>query len=184
MFQRFKSIFKILKSLVLKVIIPGVRYARYVGVEVGENCRIYTSSFGSEPWLIKIGNKVTITEKVQILTHDGATWLVEDKKGRREYFNGVEIGNNVFVGVNSIIMPGVKIEDNVIVASGSVVTKSVPEGSIIGGNPARIIGVFENYKKKVLEDYVVRSEMNFDMSYMERTKLESSKNQKKPYLKK
>ena len=176
-------VFKLLISYYHKITKAGNEYAKFLGVKVGNDCRIYTTSFGSEPWLISIGNKVTITSGVQILTHDGGTWLVEDEKGRREYFNGVEIGNNVFVGVNSIIMPGVKIEDNVIVASGRVVTKSVPEGSIIGGNPAKIIGEFKNYKNKVLKDYVSKSELNFNVSYKERTMHESSKNKIKPFLK-
>ena len=58
------------------------------------------------------------------------------------------IGNNVFIGAKSIIMYGVNIGNNVVVAAGSVVTKDVPDGSIVGGNPAKIIGSFDELKEK------------------------------------
>jgi acetyltransferase-like isoleucine patch superfamily enzyme len=146
----------------------GVDYARYKGVKVGDGCRIYTTSFGSEPWMISIGNKVTVTSGVVLLTHDGSTWLMNDEKGRRYLYRRVEIGNNVFIGVNSIIMPGVKIDDNVIVAAGSVVTKSVPSGVIIGGNPAKIIGNYDQYKKEVIKNYISDEDMDRSLNYQER----------------
>jgi len=145
----------------------GVYYARKIGVTVGNNCRIYSATFGSEPFLIEIGNKVTITSGVKILTHDGSTWLINDDKGRRYLYKRVKIGNDVFIGVNSIIMPGVIIEDNVIVAAGSVVTKSIPTGKIVGGNPARIIGEFSQYKKNVLENSISDKDRNKSINYKE-----------------
>ncbi len=159
---------KLLKELFNRVTKSGVEYARYKGVKVGEGCRIYTTSFGSEPWMITVGNKVTITSGVVLLTHDGSTWLMNDENGRRYLYRRVEIGNNVFIGVNSIIMPGVKIDDNVIVAAGSVVTKSVPSGVIIGGNPAKIIGNYDQYKKEVMENYVSDKDMDKSLDYQRR----------------
>lgn len=124
------------------------KLARKTGVNIGKNCRIYTSYFGSEPFLISIGDNVTVTSDVKFITHDGSGWLMKDKKGRRYYYHGISVGNNVFIGVNSIIMPGVKIEDNVVVGAGSVVTKSVPEGCVlVAGVPARIIGRYDDPKK-------------------------------------
>lgn len=159
---------RLLKELFNRVTKSGVEYARYKGVKVGEGCRIYTTSFGSEPWMITVGNKVTITSGVVLLTHDGSTWLMNDENGRRYLYRRVEIGNNVFIGVNSIIMPGVKIDDNVIVAAGSVVTKSVPSGVIIGGNPAKIIGNYDQYKKEVMENYVSDKDMDKSLDYQRR----------------
>ena len=147
----------------------GVQYAKYKGVEVGNDCRVYTRFFGSEPWLIKIGNKVTVSPKVQFITHDGSTWLFEDEKGRRQLYRRVEIGNEVFIGMDSIIMPGVRISSNVIVAAGSVVVKSVPSGTIVGGNPAKIIGDYYNYKERVLANYKSNSEIDFNEDYQTRT---------------
>ncbi|WP_108424730.1 acyltransferase [Flagellimonas amoyensis] len=143
-------------------------YARHLGVEIGKNCRIYIRDFGSEPWLVKIGDKVTVTHGVRFINHDGSTWLISDQKGRRQLFRRISIGNNVFIGMNSIILPGVKIGDNVIIAAGSVVTKSVPSGHIIGGNPAKIIMDFESYRTRALETYVSNQEMDFSKSYKER----------------
>ncbi|HLF51304.1 acyltransferase [Flavobacterium sp.] len=162
------KIIKILKELYTRATKSGVDYARYKGVKVGNNCRIYTTNFGSEPWMISIGNKVTVTSGVIILTHDGSTWLMNDEKGRRYLYRRVEIGNNVFIGVNSIIMPGVKIEDNVIIAAGSIVTKSVPSGVIIAGNPAKIIGNYEAYQKEVLEKYISDKDMDYTLDYQNR----------------
>jgi acetyltransferase-like isoleucine patch superfamily enzyme len=129
-------------------------YAKKIGVRIGKGCRIYTYSFGSEPFLISIGNKVTITKGVTFITHDGSTWLISDKKGRRYLFRRIEIGDNVFIGMNSIILPGIKIGDNVIIAAGSVLTKSIPSNSVVGGNPAKLISTFESYKSKVLKNYI------------------------------
>lgn len=137
-------------------------------MKIGSNCRIYTRSFGSEPWMITIGNKVTITSGVTVLTHDGSVWLMNDEKGRRYLYRRVEIGNNVFIGVNSVIMPGVKIEDNVIITAGSIVTKSVPSGVIIAGNPAKIIGNFDAYQKEVLDTYTSEKDMDYTLDYQNR----------------
>lgn len=162
------KIIKILKELYIRATKSGVDYARYKGVKVGDSCRIYTTSFGSEPWMISIGNKVTITSGVILLTHDGSTWLMNDEKGRRYLYRRVEIGNNIFIGVNSIIMPGVKIEDNVIIAAGSIVTKSVPSGVIIAGNPAKIIGDYDAYQKEVLENYITDKDIDYTLDYQKR----------------
>lgn len=157
-----------LKEIIARLTRSGVGYARYKGVKIGENCRIYTRNFGSEPWMISVGNKVTITSGVKILTHDGSTWLFNDEKGRRYKFNQVIIGNNVFIGVDSIILPGVKIDDYVIVAAGSVVTKSVPSGVIVAGNPAKIIGSYHEFETKALEKFVSNQQMDFSKPYRER----------------
>jgi acetyltransferase-like isoleucine patch superfamily enzyme len=145
-----------------------VKYGRKIGVQIGEGCRIYTTQFGSEPFLIKIGNKVTITSGVKFITHDGSTWLMRDEKGRRYLFQRIDIGNNVFIGVNSIIMPGVKIEDNVIVAAGSIITKSIPSGVIVAGVPAKIIGSYSEIEKRMLDLYFSDKDLNKKLNYEER----------------
>lgn len=67
---------------------------------------------------------------------------------RRSYRLPIRIGDNVFVGTNAIILAGITIENNVIVGAGSVVTKNIPSGSIVAGNPARIIGNISNFTEK------------------------------------
>ena len=143
-------------------------YARYKGVQVGENCRILIKEFGTEPWLITVGDNVTITNGVKLLTHDGSTWLMKDEAGRRYLYRRIKIGNNVFIGANSIILPGVIIDDDVIVAAGSVVTKSVPSGYMVAGNPARKVRDFDEYKSFVLKNYVPDKGLDIRKSYFER----------------
>ena len=75
--------------------------------------------------------------------------LLPDNKTSFSYTKtGIEIFDNVFIGAHAIIMGGIKIGPNVIIAAGSVVTKDVPENSVVGGNPARVIGTFDDYVKK------------------------------------
>lgn len=163
-----KIFVSLLKEFFLRLTKSGVGYAQSKGVTVGSDCRIYTRNFGSEPWMISIGNKVTVTSGVVLLTHDGSTWLMNDQKGRRYLYKRIEIGNNIFIGINSIIMPGVKIEDNVIIAAGSVVTKSIPAGKIVAGNPAKIIGDYNLYREKVLEEYISDNDIDYTLNYKER----------------
>jgi acetyltransferase-like isoleucine patch superfamily enzyme len=138
----------------------GVKLARLLGIEVGTDCRIYSLIWGSEPFLIDIGNRVTITDGVKILTHDGATWLIRNSDGKRyQKYSPVKIGDDVFIGINSIIMPGVVIGNKVIIAAGSVVTKDVPNYSIYGGNPAQKICTYAEYEEKVFKTFVNDKEL-------------------------
>jgi acetyltransferase-like isoleucine patch superfamily enzyme len=161
--------FKKITSLVRQAFMSPENHARRLGVEIGYDCRIYTKSWGSEPFLVKIGNKVTITSGVKILTHDGATWLIHNENGvRYQRYAPVNIGNNVFIGINSIIMPGVNIGDNVIIAAGSIVTKNVEHNTIVGGNPAKVISGFESYSSKVRENFVNNEDLSHEPDYRNR----------------
>lgn len=125
------------------------KYARYLGVKVGKNTIISIRDFGSEPYLIEIGDDVRITAGVRIFTHGGAR-VLRKKHPKFDFFGKVKIGNNVYIGNNALIMAGVTIGNNVIVAAGAVVTKSIPDGSIVGGNPAKIIGNIDEFEQKML----------------------------------
>ena len=95
-------------------------------------------------WLISIGNKVAIGSRVQIITHDASTklFLGYDKIGK------VVIGNNVFIGQGSIILPNVKIGNRVIVGAGSVVTEDIPSDSVAFGNPAKVKSTIDEFLEK------------------------------------
>lgn len=138
-----------LQFRILSKLVGGTKAARSLGVNVGEGCRVYSCSIASERWLLTIGNNVTISIGVEFLTHDGTGWLYVDGRGRRYRYAPIIVGDNCFVGARSVIMPGVVIANDSVVAAGSVVTKSVPAGSIVGGNPAVVIGSTKDLLEKV-----------------------------------
>lgn len=144
---------KYLLSVFVFVFFGGVAAARMRGASVGRDCRIYVFAFGSEPFLIRIGDRVTITSGVRLITHDGATSLVRDASGRRQRFGPVKIGDDVFIGGNSLVMPGVTIGSRVIVGAGSVVTRDIPDNSVVAGNPARILRTFDQYEQAVFAKF-------------------------------
>ncbi len=119
------------------------------GVKIGEGCNIMTRKFGSEPYLIEIGNNCQVTSDVKFFTH-GAAWVFRKKYPKMDFFGKIKIGDNVYIGNNALILPGVTVGDNVIIAAGSVVTKSISDDCIVGGNPAKIIGRVSELEKKML----------------------------------
>lgn len=155
-------------NYIVFVVLGGSAYARRIGVRVGNGCRIYTRKFGSEPFLVTIGNRVTVTRGVEFITHDGSLWLFADKDGRRYAYAPIEIGNDVFIGLNSTILPGVRIGSRVIVAAGAVVTKSVPCNSVVAGVPARIIGRFEERRRNAIAYATRQSALDPRLPYKER----------------
>lgn len=91
----------------------------------------------SNPKGIHIDEETYIASGAVVLAHDFSTVLIY--KDTNKSRNSVHIGKRCFIGVNAIIMPGIKIGDSVVVGSGAVVTKDVPSNCIVAGNPARII---------------------------------------------
>ena len=139
----------------------NIDFYKSLGVKIGKNTRFIISphaddhpNFGSEPFLIEIGEDCLISFGVTFLTHDGSMCLYRkissDKKtiGR---FGKIKIGNNVFIGCHSIIMPNVSIGNNVVVGAGSVVTRNIPDGEVWAGNPAKFIKSTEEYIQKCLD---------------------------------
>ncbi len=158
----------------------GETIARKSGVKIGSGCRILTKNFGSEPFLIDIGNNVTISSEVVFVNHDGSGWLIKDTKGRRYLYKRISIGNNVFVGTQTILMPGVRIGNNVVVGAGSVVTKSIPDNCVVAGNPAKYITSYDEFMSRV-SHWKSESEMLSADDYEKRVK-DALDDSWKPYL--
>ena len=127
-----------------KVFMPAKKYAKYLGVKFGDNCLIATKNWSSEPYLIEIGNNVQITRNVTIHTHGGGH-VARERIPNFDLFGKVVIKDWAYIGAYSQIMPGVTIGKGSLVAAGSIVTKSVPDGVVVAGNPARFICTVEEY---------------------------------------
>ncbi len=130
-----------------------IKYLRRIGIRIGEDCIIYVPTKTlidiQNPYMIEIGNNVKIAEGVKILTHD-FSWCVTS--GIDGYITGsvgsVNIGNNVFIGMNAIILKNVKIGDNVIIGAGSIVTHDCDDNYVYAGNPAKKIMTVNEYHEK------------------------------------
>lgn len=116
------------------------------GGQCGENFKFYGDMPG-EPFLVTIGDDVTIAGGTVLLTHDNS--VIKCDLNATDYFGRVTIGNSCFIGMHSILLPGVELGDHTIVGAGSVVTKSFSEGNVvIAGNPARVICSLEEFRIK------------------------------------
>jgi acetyltransferase-like isoleucine patch superfamily enzyme len=145
---------QMLKNYIIRKIIGPIKYARRIGVKVGNNCRLVGNvKFGSEPYLITLGDHVSITTS-QFITHDGGVWVFREKHPDIDVVAPIKVGNNVFIGAGCTILPGVEIGNNVVVGAGSLVTKSLPSDFVYGGIPAKPIKKLEDYwngiEKKVI----------------------------------
>lgn len=128
------------------------------GLRVGEECWFGNGAFIDPTFcfLIEIGNNCTITSNVHILAHDASTKKI---LGYTK-IGSVKIGDNVFIGANAIILPGINIGNNSVIAAGAVVSKNVPADEVWGGNPAHKICSIEEYKRKHEKPTLFNEELN------------------------
>lgn len=134
------------------------------GLTIGKDCYIHSRvDFGSEPYLINIGNHVRLTAGVRFITHDGGVWVFRNNKKDEnlDVFGRITVGNNVHIGVNAIIMPNVNIGDNCVIGCGAVVTKDIPSNSVVAGVPAKIIETYDEYYAKVSKKGVYTHHMGY-----------------------
>lgn len=128
---------------------------------MGSDCEVFKNvDFGSEPYLIEIGDNVKITYGVRFITHDGGVHVLRNlrKLSKESIYGKIKVGNNVFIGNEAMILPGVDIGNNVIIGSRSVVTKSIPSNSVVAGCPAKIVSNLDKYYNKNKSKYIDTSE--------------------------
>lgn len=151
-----------------------------MGMKVGKNFGRLNGVIldPSHCWLIEIGDNVTMAPRVHILCHDASTkqFLGYTKIGR------VTIGNNVFIGAESVVLPGVTIGDNVVIGANSTVTHDIPENSVAVGSPASVICSLDEYLAKEKErmqtapvygeEYTLRQNVPMELRMKQKVELE------------
>lgn len=146
-----KKIFNFIYNRYLIYFKPEV-YIKKIGVNLKGKLFTYgikSGMFGSEPWMITIGNNVHITGECQFITHDGSTLIMRNKVPDLEITAPIVIEDEVFIGFRSLILPGVTIGKGSIIGAGSVVNKSIPPNSVAVGNPCKVIKTTDELLEKL-----------------------------------
>ena len=135
----------------------SIEEAKLAGMIVGKNVSfIDVPNFGSEPYLIEIGDGSTISFDVAFVNHDGGTRVVRKLPGQNKetvIYGKIVIGKNSFIGCRVTLLPGVTIGDNTIIGAGSVVTRDIPSNSVACGVPCKVICTIDEYIKKHENDF-------------------------------
>ena len=136
---------------ILNLLRGSYRQAVKDGMQVGKGISVMGGgSFGSEPYLITLEDNVRISSNVSFITHDGGTWAFRDLPEYADVikYGKIHVGERTFIGARSVIMPGVTIGKRCVIGTGSIVTKDVPDGSVVVGVPARVIMTTKEYAEK------------------------------------
>lgn len=150
-------------SLILKYLPGGIKakteFIRkyHLFGSIGENCSIQKWKLPLYSNMVFIHNNVRIASNVGFVTHDIIHKMLNNKYGGNRFVEKIgciEIMDNVFVGSGTRILYGTRIGSNVIIGSGSLVNKDIPDNSVYAGVPARFICTFDDYVKKA-EDYSI-----------------------------
>lgn len=147
MFYRVRRLLQFPFAVIFSRLRP-VSYARLIGVKIKGKVKIYGSSyemFSSEPYLVTVGDNVFISVGAKFICHDGAVLPFRRNQPTLELAAPIEIGANTFIGMGAVVLKGVTIGSDCIVGAFSVVTKDVPSGHIVAGNPARIVKRTDEY---------------------------------------
>ncbi len=143
------------------------------GMVVGKGVSVVGEvDFGSEPYLITLGDKVRISFDVTFITHDGGTWAFRDLPEYKDVikYGKIKVGNNTFIGARSVIMPGVTIGERCVIGCGSIVTKDVPDNTVVCGVPAKYVMTTSEYAEKCknnMEPYDVTAYLENKKEYLQ-----------------
>ena len=141
----------------------------HIFAAMGENCSIMDRKIPLYANLIKLGNNVHIASKVDFITHDIAHVMLngmdtaQKRKGEhrfKEKIGCIEVGDNVFIGSNTTVLQDVRIGSNVVIGAGSLVNKDIPDNCVVGGVPARVLGTFDDFLKKRMEEKTYPDELS------------------------
>lgn len=127
-------------------------FVRSLGVNLTGRVRFYgvnRAMFGSEPWLITIGDNVYITSEVQFVTHDGGTLILRKEHPELDWTAPIVIGDDVYIGMRSMILAGVTIGNRCVIGAGSVVTRDIPDNTVAAGVPARPLRTTDEYLRRL-----------------------------------
>ncbi len=130
-----------------------VAYARSLGVRVGEGTQIFSTElgiFGGEPYLVTLGRCCYVTEGVRFVTHDGGVLLFRNEIPDLELVLPITLGDNVYVGMRSILLPGTRVGSNCVIGAGAVVRGELPGNTVVAGVPARVIKPLSEYRAGLL----------------------------------
>ena len=137
-------------------------YFREKGVQVGEGTRIVSKdvdmTFGSEPYLVRLGNNCSIAAGVRFITHDGGIWALRNKHPQLDSFGVIDIKDNCIIGMNTIILPGVTIGPDCVVGAGAVVAKDIPPGTVAAGVAIGMTAIYLAIERQTKDNAIVQSE--------------------------
>lgn len=158
--KKIKRYLLFIKKFYFSMLPDGFKRAKYLRKknllgEIGENVYFYSRIFPSDPKLLYLKNNVVIATNVRFVNHDRVDILLKGlyNKDFKKFYSEIRIGNNVFIGADSVVLPGVTIGDNCIIGAGSIVTKDLEPGYVYAGVPAKKLGTFDNFINKRLDYY-------------------------------
>ena len=137
-----------LGTSILRLRRDPVRYFRSQGAEIGEGVEIFGANlftFGSEPYLVSIGNRVTISHEVDFITHDGGMRVARAQYPGAYLYGRICVGDDCFLGAHCVLLPGTKIGARSVIGSGSIVSGEIPSGVVAVGAPARPVKTIDEY---------------------------------------
>lgn len=122
---------------------------------IGDNCYLGTVNFGSEPFLISFGDNVGLGTGVRFINHDMSADMISIKQhgvsDRLSYYGSISIGSNVFIGADTVILPGVTIGSNVVVGAGAIVARDLDSNGVYVG-AGKFVKSFSEFESKITHD--------------------------------